>query len=436
VLAADVFDQPPHKEVYLNNINLAKSIGSFTSSPPPFVKISQPSESNPFYFTFFKFTSALPSVSNRVTASKLPEVFWIWGESHPATYTIYYKPNACGTSFTRFTAISNASLVGNLYLQLYETSKSYFFNESFENPFKVDFSLEDIKKLNTTLANINTKQPKLPTLTIKFNGNVEILYYVLEVVYVVIQTKEGIECKVSESSWVKKFSIPVGDTLIFDVEYNEPLFLLVQPIDDEQLSFNPQVKYVFLTNMNANTISVNHSSFLAYSKFANYKIEKDFFGYENIKRQELNPLYFFNKTSSNSSFLFFNGKYVNSNYNFAHQFYSHTFLAPSIGKINYYFHFYDDFEHLYTFKKDLIFRSASGIRSFNENKTAFLTDNKAEQITITNNRGVLQNPKTQTIRANIFSNFQFFLEDIFSNLPLLLLILVGFGLFSKTFTLK
>ncbi|MFN3910268.1 MAG: hypothetical protein ACK4J0_03505 [Candidatus Anstonellaceae archaeon] len=396
------YDYPPHQSVYSHNLNLV-SQSSFVKQRPPWLTFQEPSLSNPFHYAFFKFTSLYPSVSNRTSANKIKNFFWIWGEDHPDYYIIYLTPNACGQPYRSFRVAEKPSFGGTLKVSLDSISKSYQFDQNSQDPFPIQFSDMEISLLKTKA---NFKEPVLPILDLQFEGEINISYNVFEMDYIVEITKNGINCRAESRTYIKKFSYPVSDRMIFEVEHSKPLFYLLQPIDNEQLSFSPQAKFVFLSNAYANKIWLTSANFIASNRFASYSIKTDPFSFQNIYRENLQPPLKENKIFSNSTFKFLNSSFfIKEDHNFAHQYFSHAFLPYSIGKRPFSFHFLDDFNQIYSFDKELTFRSASGLRQLFSNSSFFQTDNNASISQIYSLNNTLFSPLNEKNRASYYTFF-------------------------------
>ncbi|MCM8830609.1 MAG: hypothetical protein NC918_00215 [Candidatus Omnitrophica bacterium] len=426
---ANYFDYPPHQKVYENNLNLV-SRGPFIKQKPPWLSFQQPSLSNPFHYAFFKFTYLYPSVSNRTSAENLQSFFWIWGEEHPNYYIIYLTPDACGQSYRSFRAVSNSTLSGEVELNLGTISRTYYLTNNSSDPFLFDFSEKELSLLKSF-----QNYPFLPILELEFNGKINITYLVFEMDYIMEITKDGINCRAVSRIYHKTFSIPVYDKVTFEVEHHPISFFLLQPIDNEQLSFSPQAKFVFFTNSNANKIWVVSEDFIAVNKFANYSIKKDSFSFENIIRNDY-PLPIKEKNFfSNSTLKFLNSSYfINSDYNFAHQYYSHIFLPHWLGTRKFYFYFLDDFNQVSFFDRDLISRSGQGIRKLLSEFVIIQTDKQAQNSSLSSFSNSFLLSTSEKNRGSFYSFFDS-IKIIFSNSQIFLSIFI-IGIISIVLWLK
>ncbi|MCX8163668.1 MAG: hypothetical protein N3D10_03910 [Candidatus Micrarchaeota archaeon] len=429
--------EPPHNLVYQNNLAVAAS-GSYTKIIPSWLKPQQPALEQPFSYGFFKFTSTYPSVSSRVPLNLLGQVFWIWGEEHPEKYRVFLTPDECGQPYYSYTAISDPWLEGTLTVSIENRTKSYSVylekngsKDNLENPFKIDFSKQELEGLAT--KSDSYKNPILPKLILDFRGNIFVKYYVFVMEYFLVRGPKGeTKCEARSRSFVKIYSYPVADHKEYDVEHSPASFYLVQPLDKEQLTIDPEAKAVFLTNFYANKIFLNSQNFSAYNVFAQYKVKSDDFGFQNIERINFHkPLAFGGDITSKSSFLFLNSSYfLNKTYNFAHQFYTQVKLPYSIGQRVFTFIIIDDFSQSYKFDNTLFFRAAIGLFSTNSSINISTSD---KNVPLPNpvQQGYILESKISDVHRPAF--FVFFHEQkpfsIFGYIAIFVLILLGLKIF-------
>lgn len=430
-----VFDDPPLQQVYLDNL-AAIPPNSYTKILPSWVIKQKPTIDQPFYYGFFKFTNLHPSISSRTTINLLGEVFWIWGEDHPNYYKVELTPDECGVPYYSYTAISKPWLEGVLAVQIENKTKTYPVyvelegkNTTLKNPFKIDFKKEELSHLATKKGEKNN--PILPKLSISFSGKISVRYYVFVMEYILIRDPSGsVSCKASSYSFVKVYHYPVFDQVHYDIEHSDPSFFLIQPLDKEQLTIEPQSKAVFLTNFNANKILISSNNFSSHVKFANYLVQMDEFGFKNILRQEFSKPLSIGKIKANSTFLFLNSSYfLEKTYNFAHQYYVESFLPYSIGRRFFNFIIVDDFYQSTKFEHPLYFKAGVGIYQLNSSSVAVLTDQNVSIPTINKEGFILSsNPSFSHRPAFFLFYYQQKISSLFIYLPVFILILSGLRL--------
>jgi|GEM_PF-5720605 len=382
ILFAQYYDYPPHNIVLDNNLKVVASgpHKEFCPSDIPRTKISL---TNPFYCTYFKIGATNPSVSERVSALKPIKIFWVWGEEYEKKYEIELTPNPCGTPIVYHYAIDKPYLEGQILIKIGDKTISYSISKQSQpqDPIEIVLSKQEAEGLRTLKRENNN--PILPKLEIELSGEIKILYHIVEIDYIAIMTKEGLKCEVKRTEYDRLFSRAVSDKKTFDVEHATPIFLLLWPIDNDQLANNPKIKFSFLANQKANQISFDTQSTYASDlvKFAKYKIEEDLLSFQRIEREDLSAPLPLKNLGTNYTNKFLNSSPFSTSPNYAYQYFLWANLPPKLGLENYKFYFLDEFENKFEYNKDLTFRAAIGILN-NQTKKIVSTEKEINDLVI------------------------------------------------------
>ena len=414
VLFCQYYEYPPHENIIENNLKVVAS-GSQKDFCPPDIPKTKISLTNPFYCTYFKIGAVNPSVSERVSALKPIKIFWVWGQEYEKKYEIELTPTPCGVPVVYHEAIGKPYLEGQIVIKIGDKKLTYLISQKNEpeNPIEIELSNQERESLRTLEG--NDKEPILPKLEIELNGEIKILYNIVEIDYIATVTNEGLKCETKRTTYKRLFSRGVYDKKIFDVEHAKPIFLLLWPIDNDQLANHPKIKFSFLANQKANQIWFQIKNTYDLVKFARYIIKQDFLSFQRIEREDLPAPRNLKGLKTNYTNRFLNSSPFSYQPNYAYQYFLYTNLPSMLGLERCGFYFLDEFENEFQYFKDLTFRAGVGILD-DQTKTVVSTDKEVKNVPIIKKEFYKEIKTSQFNRPTIELN-KFQLQENFFYFP-------------------
>lgn len=358
-----------HNSIYNQNLEIVKN-KSKSSIIPQDTPQFQTTLQNPINHAFYRFGPAHPSVSDHISTNSIPGFFWIWGESHPQTYSEYipvHESSACpGPTYYLFSD-GPAIIQGDINWDL-DGIKGTQQLDPTVNPIRLEIPQTDWDDLNTHTT--------LPRLRLDFDGEAVVPYTQLKVFYLAVTVCSGKVCNTicvrHEETTKRTFTRDVKDSREFIVEHSEPHIFLLQPIDHEQLSIRPKVDAVYFTNTYAHKLNLKDKDTpLSSTTLTKYRLKNDLFGFASYDRiqyldsdsaKNTRLAVSTNRAYSNTTRKILRPTALDSeDHNYLLQYYSHTQADLNLGRMQAVLEFIDDYENIYTHPYTLYTRSATAI---------------------------------------------------------------------------
>lgn len=403
-----LYDSPPHAQVLEHNLNLLSTL--------PFTTIQnceQGSPQNPISCPHI-MSLIHPSINNRISTQTNSTIILQWGANIPNSIQ-YFAPGGCSQDKYVFTKISGPRLSGVLNYTISNFSKEYQITTN--SPF----TTADFSQIPLALLTTQNISPFLPNITFSFNGEISADYLVTHYYYRILIIGKNSVCKQYIQSYQNTYKSPLTSKTTYLLEYGSPHFILLQPIDNEQSSYSPQLKTAILSNQDAQKIifQINQNT-TASTNLSKYKIMEDEFGFQQISKLQSN--------STNSQLIFTNSTNAFlsppqfSKTNYSYQYYSHYSGVLPLGNSNLTITLQDDFNN--NFSRNLTLQT-NQLSAISLNGTNFTLKNSS-LLTI-------QNSFDQNTRKtnSLSSQFQK-LENISALMGIFLLFLIGAKIFGAS----
>lgn len=271
-LCFSAYSDPPIAQVMINNenVNLFDVLPSGISGFENCAVENDPSglsQKEAITTLTIKALTAFPTIDDRVSYADPPYVFWMYGERHKTTVT--WETGLSGTTCT-----SSADFI------------------SFEPEATIKFSIGSKDASITTDENKIAVPNDIRTilryasgenLTISFTGTARFVYD-LDVYSVVCTQSSGCSCeKNTEASGKKELKFKCENSLSYEIENQDDVYLLQKPILKEQWYKNNHFDSIFLTNRRIYKAEVwlNNISF-GNVTFYEFNISNDEYGLQYI----------------------------------------------------------------------------------------------------------------------------------------------------------
>ena len=281
-------DWPGHAGALRDNLALAANL-SPSSVHPSDVAQQPTSLEHPFSYAYFKVLGAAPSVDGRISDLHPPKVFFAWGEKHSPHESVS-KMGECSVSEWEIGQNGSAWLNGTMTWSLDGQNYTMRVENGSEDPLEMNVPAAAWAGL--TVRRAADGSPRLPNLTMTFDGVVGVQYRHREKVENSGRApNQGGMANIrfcgpgEEKIDQRNYTVPVNFSRTYEVETGEPLLVLLQPVDLEQLEYAPKLQAAALLSRQPQRIQMGAGELAwAQANFSQYYPEKDEFGFMSVRR--------------------------------------------------------------------------------------------------------------------------------------------------------
>jgi len=254
-----------------------------------------PGPEQPFYWAYFAFSPASPSVGTHISNLHPPSFFWLWGESHAKSLEWDEKPS-CGQEPDHVELLESGAprlrgeAIWSLEGEEIRKSLSDSSPEPLQNP------LSPSAWSNASVREGANSSPLFSSFSLQFDGSVIMPYWRTELRHVVVKrydTKGGLiseSCESNYHSSLTDYSYGVASAKSYGVENGALLSVKISPADREQLSIGSALRRVDFSSRRPLLTSISlNSTPISTTRYSDYAYLHDGTGFLFINRTEREP---------------------------------------------------------------------------------------------------------------------------------------------------
>ena len=265
------YTDPPFESVKSNNTDAIFGLRSKLISLGP---LNEPEMSDPVIYANAKPIAVIPSVDDRVSSNKAPQVIWAWAENHADTIIDEWDDDGCENRIEL--NFQNFSILGTMSFSFKNNTKYTSFNENNDESsflLNIPFTENELSKGNgSDLLNI--------TISGEFTFS-----YIRDEHY---SWPDGNgSCETDDESKFKTFKKYFSSSISYKVESGNVSFFLLAPVLREQWYRNNKFNTIAFSKRKFYKANITlNGEPISYAYLYSFDVYKDEYGIRHITSVE------------------------------------------------------------------------------------------------------------------------------------------------------